>query len=303
MLAGTSMPASLPHTGAGSAASSLILFRAHRETPLIRARYEFLVRTAGRPVVVVWDSSAGNRGFEDVPRIELSPSELSALGLASDGPVAWLCGDLGYYVARRHFPEIERFWLVEYDVLLSFARAADFFDRFAGHDDVDVLVGNLRQARPKWYWFHTMAQGDQPVFRCFFPLTGLSARAVDRLLPLRQAMFAAHRSGGKTIANDEAFVATAATREGLVMRDLNAFGRTYYPFCYRFEWPIAAETIRKRPLNLLLHPVLDRNELAAKDKRSFAHLPLADRAKLAIQHGYADARLWLVNRGIGLPKL
>lgn len=285
----------------------MILFRAHRETPLIRERYDHLVKTSGLPVVVAWDSSAGNRGFEDVLRIDLSEAALTEIGLWTGKPLAWLCGDIAYYVAQTRFPEVSHFWLIEYDVLFSFDRASEFFAHFDGADHVDFLAASLRLAKPKWYWHNTMlmetngVSNNRAVYRCFFPLTRLSAVAIRRLLPLRQKMFEENLRTGASIANDEAFVATVVVREQLSVSDLNAFGRTYYPFGYRFEWPIAAEALRTKPLNLVLHPVLDSSELRAKGKYSFKHLPLKDRVKMGLHHAYSDWRLRLANWGYGLP--
>lgn len=254
--------------------STVILFRTHEDNARNRERIDFLVKTSGLPVVVAFDESSGEQGFLDYPRLPVGAAVYEALGLGNDAKMAWRCGDYCYYAARAAYPEVKHFWLVEYDVLFSFKKASDFFSRFASMDDVDFVAGRLGPATARWGWAETMDPKDGPVYRSFFPVTRMSARAIDYCYQKRRDALAARNSDSGEWPNDEAFVPTTLSRGGFAVRDLNAASRVYNKATFNFLIPRSYEREVKLIRNRVVHPVLDAQELASKPHSTLPKTPL-----------------------------
>lgn len=250
----------------------MLLFRTHRDTPSVRERLAFLRQTSGMDVVCAFDETAARPGLEDQPRIGLTFERYHRLGLRADADVGWRCGDYPFYVARQEFPDVSHFWMVEYDVLLSYRRASDFFDRFRHCDDVDFLTAHFRVAPKNWFWRNTILDQTAPIYRCFFPVTRLSARAIDFLLERRRAET---RMAGPDDPwpNDEAFVATTLARAGFEIRDMNSVAKVYDNVTFNFDFPRSYERHVHRVRDRLMHPVLTDEELAGKTMKSGTRTP------------------------------
>jgi len=110
--------------------------------------------------------------------------------------------------------------------------------------------------------FHT------DVYTCLFPVTRLSARAVDALLPARKE-FPHHADA--LWPNDETFCATFLTVQGFVCRDLNAFGlRIHDTRSFAFEPPISRAVLEDTPANqMIYHPVLSGPSFLRKLRSRF----------------------------------
>jgi hypothetical protein len=241
----------------------MVLFRTHQDTPRIRERFDFLQRTAGMPVVCAFDEGAGdNAGFADKPRLAVGARVYERLGLGDDLAMSWRCGDYCYYAARDAYPDVTHFWLVEYDVFFSYEQSSNFFARFAGIPEVDFLAGYVGPAK-KWGWADTMSTDDGPIFRSFFPVTRISARAADHCLARRRKDFSAGPTA-REWPNDEVFTATTLMRDGFVVREMNSVSRVYDKTTYNFLIPRSYERELGKSRDRLLHPVLDAQELEAK---------------------------------------
>src|ERR1700761_4536176 len=149
--------------------------------------------------------------------IPLGEAAIDRMALPRPPKWEWLCGDYALYRARAECPEAEHIWLIEYDVAINFARASDFFARFAD-DTADFLAFDYEPATPAWSWTRLMRPFGEPVMRCMFPVVRLSARALDHLLDQRRALA---EVAPEVWPNDESFVATVLTRDGFVCRSLN----------------------------------------------------------------------------------
>lgn len=273
-------------------AETLILFRTHRDTPFIRERLTYLSDTSGVPVVVALDATQCD-GFKDVPTLRLSPEELAGQGLHIPPEFGWQAGDYAFYAARKAYPDVKHFWLIEYDVLMSFPKASDFFDLYTDSDK-DMLVGRLKTASPKWYWHKSMA-GEGRVMRCLFPVVRLSAKAIDALYRKRVQM-SEQASAMCLWPNDEAFVASTVANLGMATEDLNARAKVYGQSSFRYNHPISIEAVKGRHYNLLLHPVLDAQELAAKRQRVKLQ-GMRARISAAARRGIADVGMFWELRG------
>lgn len=166
--------------------------------------------------------------------VPLNDAALEQLGLYCPPDVGWRCGDYGLYIARKQFPEVKRFWLIEDDLLIA-GNVKEFFCFFQRVTNVDFLAARYMRADWGWYWW-TYAQGARVTpYRCQFGILRISATALDHLYTkrLRHSRLWFRRF---LWPNDEAFVATSVSTSNLTGADLNDFGRDFYTDeSYRLE--------------------------------------------------------------------
>jgi hypothetical protein len=202
-----------------------------------------------------------------VEKVSLTAQACRQLGLYCPKDFAWRCGDYGLYVARRQHPEVAHFWMIESDVRFLGGDVAEFFGAF-DRVEADLLAGQIQDAMPDWYWTHHASARDCAPFRCFFPVTRFSARALDVLLAKRVAH--SHSLTRRLLwPNDEAFVATTLFFAGLICRDFNDFGRTFYTRkSFSFENVIDGDALAAEAPELrMYHPVLFGEAYARKVAR------------------------------------
>ena len=194
--------------------------------------------------------------------IGLTDPLCASLGLYLTKDYTWRCGDYAYYAARHAFPDERFFWLIEYDV--RFRSAAEFFALLAA-DETDFLAPGLEQADEHWFWNDYLSCADARPWRCLFPVTRLSARAVDLLQSIR-CKHARHLSRRLRWPNDEGFVATTVAAAGLSMADLNTrIPNAWTPAAFSFETPIPGETFDPSgKAEHLHHPVLFGDDYTRK---------------------------------------
>lgn len=140
----------------------------------------------------------------------------------------WRCGDYFYYALRAARPDYDHYWLIEPDVFFS-SDAAPFFDRFraANEDFLGYALGPF--ARDMRF---TRAWNEIQHYRAIFALTRFSGRALDRLLPARQAM-SIERQSVRTFPNDEIFAFSTA------MADKDLMGGTLET--YAPDWFVGSQ--------------------------------------------------------------
>jgi hypothetical protein len=215
-----------------------------------------LEQASGCPVALVVDARFGAPEASDQSVLALSRAVCGGLGLYCPPDFAWKCGDYGYYVARRRFPHTQRFWMVETDVGF-YGEASELFRFFARHEDVDFLAAQLRRADHSWFWTETARARDAAPFRCLFPLTRLTARAIDAALARRLAH---GRWPQRRLVwpNDEALVATTLMNGDFVCRDFNDFGVSFYSEeSFFFGHPLQGERLQVECAGArVVHPVL-----------------------------------------------
>lgn len=228
-----------------------------------------LQQASGAPVTLIADARSGAVEAVDPDVIALSSTACGALGLFCPADFAWRCGDYGYYLARRRYPAVQHFWLIETDVGIYGRDPAEFFDFFrARASAVDLLAAQLRRADSSWYWSQFARACDVPAYRCLFPITRLSSRAIDAALAKRIA----HGRWPQRRwlwPNDEALIATTLMNGDFVCRDFNDFGSTLYSDeSFFFGAPLQGERLRIETEGpRLVHPVLFGAAYAAKLQR------------------------------------
>jgi hypothetical protein len=202
--------------------------------------------------------------------IPVERAKLEAMGLHCPDNFAWRCGDYGFYLARSCHPEARYLWMIEHDVRFSAHGLTDFFRRFDAAG-ADLLVTRLSPAEPEWYWTAAASARDARPFRCLFPISRISARAVDLLLSTRRS-HSADPLRRWFWPNDEVFVATTLTRAGLDCRDFNESGPLVHDEqSFGFFAPIEGEHFQRelaaRPDFRIFHPVLFGEEYQRKVRK------------------------------------
>jgi hypothetical protein len=224
-----------------TASTRLLIRTAHIDAAVLTFARE-LQAASGHPAALIVDASGapadatGAVASLSVPGaadggcpvlLQLSRQACAALQLHCPEDFAWKCGDYGYYLARRQFPGTERFWMFETDVRFYGGDAAEFFSFFDARQDIDFLAAHLRPAGHSWFWRRTARARDAAPFRCLFPVTRLSSRAIDAALQHR-VQHGRLRRRRLLWPNDEALVATTLLNGDFVCRDFNDFGREFY---------------------------------------------------------------------------
>jgi hypothetical protein len=205
------------------------------------------------------------------------------MGLFMTGDVLWRCGDYAFYAARRQFPYVEFFWIIEPDVRINIESAGDFFYFFTRHPDIDLLVSFLGPADGSYPWTETMRPFARNPHKCMYPLLRLSARAIDHLLEQRQIL--SNRFMKETMAdgrlrghelwpNDEVFTATQLYENGFKIADLNFTGIPFYDDrTFSFQFPVSETRFKSFPLDgKIYHPVLASDAFLNKVMRMFLHI-------------------------------
>ena len=216
-----------------------------------------LAVASGHPVAFVVDERRGPVEARDRVVVGLADPACAALGLHCPADYAWKCGDYAYYLARQRFPAARWFWMIEYDVRFHGGDLAEFFAFFDRQESVDFIAPHLAPAGPEWFWTVTARARDARAWRCLFPVTRLSARAIDAA---RSKRVQHSRNPFRRLIwpNDEAFVATTLANGGFACKDFNAFGRSVYSqSSFTFTEPIDGDAFRPATDALeMFHPVL-----------------------------------------------
>jgi hypothetical protein len=243
-----------------------VLVRTTRVDADTLALAQQLQQASGAPVALVADARSGAVDGVDPDVIALSSAACGELRLFCPPDFAWRCGDYGYYLARRRYPTTRRFWLIETDVAICGGDAAELFAFFAARaSEVDLLAAQLRAADHSWYWTPFARGRDVQAFRCLFPITRLSARAIDAARSRRVAQ--GRRLQRRWLwPNDEALIATTLMNGDFVCRDFNDFGTTFYSDdSFFFGAPLQGERLRIEARGpRLVHPVLFGADYAEK---------------------------------------
>ena len=255
-----------------------VLVRTTRPDAAARGFARRLSSLSGLPVVLVVDGNQVAEDCDEFPLIRLTERACGALGLYCPEDFAWRCGDYGYYLARDLFPATQHFWMVETDVHFG-EDARRLFAFFDSQPHVDFLCAELQPADRNWFWVQSAAARDVQPFSCLFPVTRLSARAIDATLrqrrlhsrsPLRRQLW----------PNDEALVATTLANNGFECRDLNDFGiRFYSPGTFSYWHVLDGERLPDPQGVCMMHPVLYGSAYRAKvASRQFPPRNLSERA-------------------------
>lgn len=215
----------------------LLILRTHRGGADVASLLAHYRETAGMDVVVAADESAGPVALPAADKVAVDAQRLQALGLHPAPRWGHRCGDYMLYAVRVARPDYDRYWIVEPDVRLNSARAADFFAPFAA-DETDLLATLYGPRGPDWGNHRQIGAVRAEVYGCLFPLLRLSGRAIDHLHAERRALHAKWRALPKPLQwpNDESFVCTECHYAGFTARDLNDVGPERYSAGRGWSW-------------------------------------------------------------------
>lgn len=250
----------------------MILFRTQKFRPVDRRFAEELACCSGHQLVCVVDERSACVDVSGFPKVSLTLDACNALGLYCPKDVGWRCGDYGYYLARKQYPDEHFFWMIEYDVRFA-GNPEHFFKMYKNDTSTDLLAPDLRRADTTWFWEHAIASRSAVIHRCLFPLVRLSVRAIDHLAAKRVEMA---RRLARRLAwpNDESFVATVLSNSpGMICRDLNDFGYQLYDSqTFSYYLPFNGDELHLNDDRLkIYHPVLFGADYEAKLERLKHH--------------------------------
>ncbi len=235
----------------------MVIVRTHKSDRESIAAYD---RYAGIPsidVVFCFDERGAPATPGDRHKVGFDNRTLAALGLFRHKACGWLCGDYAYYITRAAFPDYDLYWLIEPDVLIHAADLNGVFAALNG-SEADFLAPRFGPRGPNWAWYRRMLSAYEKIYGCIFPITRLSARAIDHLHAARRA---ALRSCPPILPadwpNDEVFVATELQNNGFVCRELGHLVPGAYTYrTLRTGVPWDRDTLEAQPPDgLIYHPV------------------------------------------------
>ncbi len=240
---------------------TLVILRAHKADADTFAAYDRYAGLRSADLVICCDERNGAVDMGGRAQLSWDRDRLAALGLFAHPRCGWRCGDYAYYVTRAARPDYDLYWLVEPDVVINVDDLDAAFDRL-NSAEADFLAPRFALRDDRWEWARTMRYRYERVYGCIFPLTRLSARAIDHLHAARRASLVAESA--ETFAawpNDEAFVSTELYNHGFACLEL----QSGLPGCYTRETlrtaiPHDRAALESRqPDGLIYHPVRDFN--------------------------------------------
>jgi hypothetical protein len=189
------------------------------------------------------------------PVVDLSDAVLANLNLRPVPDWGWRCGDYALHALRAAAPGADHYWMIEPDVWFS-GEPATFFGQTAALPQ-DLLGVRIEPMGPD----HRFSRGIPGIapHRTIFALIRVSARALDRLLPLRQA-YGRSRVGARFFSNDEVFVTSSI----LADRDLTSASLAdllpdwFPPGTMRTDPDILLESLDSTAGQGVFHPVRGR---------------------------------------------
>jgi hypothetical protein len=238
---------------------TLLILRAHKADSDTFAAYDRYCGLRSADVVICCDERDGAVDMGGRSKLAWDRDTLTALGLFAHPRCGWRCGDYAYYVTRAARPDYDRYWLVEPDVLINVEHLDAAFDQLNG-GDADFLAARFSVRDERWEWARTMRHRYDKVYGCIFPLTRLSAGAIDHLHAARRAALVPElQEAFANWPNDEVFVATELCNHGFTCLELaSGLPGSYTRATLRTAIPHDRAALQAGgPDGLIYHPVRD----------------------------------------------
>ncbi len=200
---------------------TLIIVRTHRADAASLAAFDLYAGLDGMDVVFCVDERAGEVDFCARPKVGFDSRTLRGLGLYAHPNCGWRCGDYFYYVIRTARPDYDFYWMVEPDVRINTNNLAAFMATFAAQKH-DFLAPQFGPRNNQWGWTRTILPTGMAPHGCLYPITRLSARAIDHMFAVRRAHSADERlANADSWPNDEVFTASVLEAGGFSCADIN----------------------------------------------------------------------------------
>jgi hypothetical protein len=175
----------------------------------------------------------------------------------------WRCGDYAFYILYDYIKHYRYCWLIEHDVLINFASAASFFDKY-NNRHYDLIAAHYALANPSWSWHSRMRRYSERVYQSLFPVVRIATSKIPLLQEMRETM-SLDDVADLDFPNDESFVATALTSNGCLCHDLNFDDAQVYTTESFSLLPKGFVPLRNKIRdNLLYHPCVDFSGLLSR---------------------------------------
>lgn len=206
---------------------------------------------------------------KEIETLDINDRSVEDLGLAAVRDWGWRCGDYFQIAAANAFPEFEYFWMVEPDVFFNVQDINSFFKPLEERND-DFLACGYGPRRANWIFYRSVSFHFERVFGCLFPLTRISARAVEKVHEDRQNYSHVWSNLPKperpVFANDESLVCSSIESAGFLATSIE----TILPDLFRKRREtftskrlIVREDVCSKPESVL-HPVVRSVDLSKK---------------------------------------
>lgn len=249
------------------------------------------------PVFLAVDETKTDISSPYASKVSLNIEKIESLRLPAVPDCFWMLGDYVFYVCRNELPPFDYYWMIEQDVHVNFDNMQRFFDLFANNKE-DFLAPELEKIDPSWWsWTQTMEPFVGQTWRCFFPVTRISGRAIDYLYHRRKSTFSyisnrLAKSGHiLRVPNDEAFVASELCEAGFSCSDLkNHCDYLYNRSTFRFRKPFPFKLFAEIDYDdRVYHPVIDSEHFLDRLGRRFHFLAERnDIAKMKSESDYGE---------------
>lgn len=210
--------------------------------------------------VVVEELTSAKDVPQHIQKVSLNCDLLARLQLPSDDVTGWRFGDYSYY-ALAESVKADFYWLLESDVVFHFSSVTPFFQAFEYNISDSVLM-DLQPAPQDWGFLdNAKIIREQDPKGCFFPLSRLSANAIQCCLAERQRVTPLFTDRNLTQPSDEILVANALANAQLSMQDIMQTWQFHVRegFTSKERLYIDREAVAELPPNLILHPVHDQS--------------------------------------------
>ena len=207
----------------------------------------------------------------------LYQKDLEDLGLHIErdvGYTLWHSTDYWVYFAKKHFPDFDFYWEIDYDCFLNAPNYKNFFE-FYKHNNADFIVSNFRQEHKdsKWYWVpHTdWAYDDSiPRYGSLFAIARYSRAFIDILYQKRRDYTILYKNftGKKQWLMCKYFTATEAMLHNFKVHNFTEEGHKIRIA----RWDLNTTRIFVKPDDKMYHPIKENPII--KEKITIKEKPL-----------------------------
>lgn len=188
-------------------------------------------------------------------KISLTKEKIDNLQLYCPSDVGWRCGDYNLYVGLDFIKDYEYVWLIEHDVRIN-AELKFFFEYFNDYDEDFIGAFFEKCSTPGWDWYERIKPYFIP-YRCFFPISRFSNKAIPYLFSERQKMSIDFFDNpeNKRYPNDESFVASVIGNSQHLSANHFNFGEIKWtdPLLFTLSWVFPLSLFASMPYDYKIY--------------------------------------------------
>lgn len=201
-------------------------------------------------VIIIADQRKETLPYRGLVVVDFDKINCNKLNLHYDEESCWKCGDYAYYLAYNEI-EFDYAWMIEPDCYLN---GLDVNDLFKIKTDADFVCTYFDRSAVNWYW-NDFSVYPNETYKCFFPVTRVSNRAINHLLEKRRFIGAS--------MNDESYVASELVQARFSIAELKdvsdlKYGKKHFSYRNACYLPYLKLLIRLKMVSgNIFHPVYD----------------------------------------------